>query len=55
MKPFMYALFLTHYNQQQGNISSIFSSNYEASTSELLEKLDEMFPQYYMHSSVLVC
>ena len=40
---------LTNYYQYQGNISSRFSTNSEASASENLE---EMFPRYYMHSNV---
>ena len=33
------------------NISSIFSSNSEAFASELLENIEEMFLQYYIHSN----
>ena len=37
---------------QRGNISSRFSSNSEASASEFLEDLKEMFLRYYMHNDV---
>ena len=35
-----------------GNISSRFSRNSEAFTSEFLENLEKMFPWYYMHSDI---
>ena len=35
------------------NIPSIFSSNSEAFASELLENIEEMFPQYYMQIDML--
>ena len=35
------------------NISNIYSSNSETSASELLQNLEEMFPQYYLNSDVI--
>ena len=35
-----------------GTISSRFSRNSEANTTELLENLEEMFPRYYTNSDV---
>ena len=35
------------------NISFRFCGNSEAFTSELLEVLEEMFPQYYMNSDII--
>ena len=36
--------------QWQGNNSSRLSTNSEASASELIENLEEMFPRYYSHT-----
>ena len=54
-------LYLNNYNDaaslslifQKNMFSSTFSSNSEVSASELLENLEEMFPQYYMGSDVM--
>ena len=41
------------YYHKWGAISSRFSSNSEASASELLENMEIMFPRYYMDSDVI--
>ena len=38
--------------QQPGHISSALSSHPEAYASELLETIEDMFPQYCMHSYI---
>ena len=43
---------MTNYYKLQRNISSRFSKYSEANASVLLENLEEMFPQYYMHRDV---
>ena len=40
------------YYQQRGTLFSRFSSNSKTNASELLENLEEMFPQYYMHGDM---
>ena len=45
---------VTEFNLQiRGNIPSRFSSNYEASASELLIHFEEMFSRYYMNGGVI--
>ena len=46
----LFVLFL----QEIKNISSEFSSNYEAKASELLENVYVRFHGYYMHSDMLI-
>ena len=43
---------IIHYSVTTINISSIFSRNSEASASEFLENLEEMFPRYFMHNDI---
>ena len=49
----IFSRFLTTVGIERENISSGFSSNSEASASELLENPEEMFHRYYMDSDVI--
>ena len=44
---------MAHYHQYHKNISSVFSSDSEASVSESLENIEDMFLWYYMQNDVM--
>ena len=46
-----FKMYMKYYSLLTDN-SSIFSSKSEASASDLLENIEEMFPRYYLYSDV---